>query len=147
MTSPRATFKGHVLTTHWDHLQLAYFTGYAMWTYNTEPYSFTLPGVVTEELGRWTDEDGAIFDRLAVIYPESIATHTPTQILYANPDGVLQRRDYTVDIAGESPSVEYMTEQKMFDGLCFPDAARSMCAMGMVGLCAIPSLYRLTSTT
>jgi hypothetical protein len=38
-------------------LQLAYFAGYAMWTYLSEPYSLTLPGVHTEELGKW-NEDG-----------------------------------------------------------------------------------------
>jgi hypothetical protein len=34
--------------------QLAYFAGYAMWTYLTEPASLILPGVVTEEIDPWT---------------------------------------------------------------------------------------------
>ncbi|MCS5714197.1 hypothetical protein NVV95_06480 [Herbiconiux sp. CPCC 205716] len=120
LTDPRASFEGHVLTTPWTPLQLAYFTGYAMWTYNTEPHSFTLPGVVTEELGPWTEEDGQVWDRLQVTYPGTIATHTPIQVLYADRDGVLHRRDYSVDVAGGSPSVEYMTEQTVFDGLLLP---------------------------
>ena len=30
---PRSAFAGHSLETAWDRLHLAYFTGYAMWTY------------------------------------------------------------------------------------------------------------------
>jgi hypothetical protein len=32
---------------------VAYFAGYAMWTYLTAPFSFTMPGFNTEELARW----------------------------------------------------------------------------------------------
>lgn len=117
LADPRSSFRGHVLETPWNRLQLAYFTGYAMWTYNTEPWSFTVPGVHVEEVGPWTEPDGATWDRLRVTYPDSIATHTPTQTLYADADGVLRRRDYEVDIAGASPSVEYMTGQTWVDGL------------------------------
>ena len=117
LADPRASFAGHVLETPWNRLQLAYFTGYAMWTYNTEPFSFTLPGVQVEEAGPWTEPSGETWDRLRVTYPDTIATHTPTQTLYADADGVLRRRDYEVDIAGASPSVEYMTGQRWFDGL------------------------------
>ncbi|MFF0633257.1 hypothetical protein ACFYTS_12230 [Nocardia sp. NPDC004151] len=45
LTTPRNSFAGHVLETPWSTLQLAYFSGYAMWTYLSEPYSLTLPGV------------------------------------------------------------------------------------------------------
>ncbi|AOX65153.1 hypothetical protein BJK06_04725 [Curtobacterium sp. BH-2-1-1] len=117
LANPRASFAGHVLETPWNRLQLAYFTGYAMWTYNTEPWSFTFPGVQVEEAGPWTEPNGEKWDRLRVTYPDSIATHTPTQTLYADADGVLRRRDYEVDIAGGSPSVEYMTGQRWVDGL------------------------------
>ncbi|MBO9046064.1 hypothetical protein JG550_003550 [Curtobacterium flaccumfaciens pv. flaccumfaciens] len=124
LANPRASFAGHVLETPWNRLQLAYFTGYAMWTYNTEPWSFTFPGVTVEEAGTWTEPTGEVWDRLRVTYPESIATHTPTQTLYADADGVLRRRDYEVDIAGASPSVEYMTGQTWFDGLLLPTERR-----------------------
>lgn len=120
MFDPRTSFAGHTLETPWTKLQLAYFTGYAMWTYNTEPWSFTAPGVTTEELGSWTEPDGQTWERLRVTYPSNIATHTPTQTVYADADGVLRRRDYEVDIAGGSPSVEYMTGQQWFDGLLLP---------------------------
>jgi hypothetical protein len=35
--NPRNSFIGHTLETPWDSLQLAYFAGYAMWTYLTTP--------------------------------------------------------------------------------------------------------------
>lgn len=117
---PLASFAGHELTTPWSSLQLAYFTGYAMWTYNTEPHSFTLEGVQTDEMGPWTEADGQVWDRLQITYPSSLATHTPVQTVYADPSGILRRRDYSVDIAGGSPAVEYMTAQAWFDGLLVP---------------------------
>ena len=86
LDDPRASFAGHELTTPWNRLQLAYFTGYAMWTYNTEPRSFLFPGVVTEDIGPWTEPDGSAWDRLRVTYPSSVATHTPVQTVYADAD-------------------------------------------------------------
>jgi hypothetical protein len=35
--SPRGSFRGHKFDTPWDSLQLAYFAGYAMWTYMNTP--------------------------------------------------------------------------------------------------------------
>jgi hypothetical protein len=120
LDDPRLSFTNHELTTPWNRLQLAYFTGYAMWTYNTEPYSFTLDGVETRELGPWQETDGQVWDRLEVTYPASLATHTPTQVVYADGDGVLRRRDYSVDISGASPAVEYMTDQVEVAGILLP---------------------------
>src|SRR5688572_5273490 len=40
--TPRESFAGHGLDTPWDRLQLAYFAGYAMWTYLTAPFSFVM---------------------------------------------------------------------------------------------------------
>ncbi|SNY47696.1 hypothetical protein [Paractinoplanes atraurantiacus] len=116
LPNPRESFAGHVLTTPWTQLQLAYFSGYAMWTYTTEPASLLLPGVQTEEIDGWT-EDGKTFRRLAVTYPDSIATHTPRQVLYVDSDGLIRRRDYTVDIAGRAPSAQYALDFATVDGL------------------------------
>ncbi|MEU6745475.1 hypothetical protein ABZ914_04540 [Spirillospora sp. NPDC046719] len=116
LLDPRASFAGHELTTPWSRLQLAYFSGYAMWTYTTEPISLTFPGVTTEEIGGWT-EDGVKYRRLAVTYPNSIATHSPQQILYVDPDGLIRRRDYTVDIAGRTPGAQYADTFATVDGL------------------------------
>jgi len=48
-----ASFAGHAPESPWSTLQLAYFAGYAMWTYLTQPFTFTTPGIVTNELEPW----------------------------------------------------------------------------------------------
>ncbi|WP_233262321.1 hypothetical protein [Vitiosangium sp. GDMCC 1.1324] len=119
LVHPRDSFAGHELTTPWTRLQLAYMAGYAMWTYLSEPFSFTLPGVRTEELEPWS-EDGEKFRRLKVTYPDNIATHSTEQVLYVDGKGLLRRRDYTFDIAGGSPSAHYMSGHREVSGLVFP---------------------------
>ena len=119
LVDPRESFAGHELTTPWTRLQLAYFSGYAMWTYLSEPISLTFPGVVTEEIEPWT-EDGQKFRRLKVTYPASIATHSKEQVLYADEEGLLRRRDYNVDIAGGSPSAHYISGHRDVSGLIIP---------------------------
>ncbi len=55
--------------------ELAYFVGTAMWTYLTQPFTFTLPGFETSELGRW-EEKGEQWRRLHVRWPSYLATHS-----------------------------------------------------------------------
>lgn len=119
LRDPRASFAGHTLTTPWSPLQLAYFAGYAMWTYLSEPYSLTMPGVHTEELGEW-HEDGQTWRRLGVRYPDTIATHSAEQVLYVDSNSLLRRRDYQVDIAGGTPAAHYMDDHREFDGIMLP---------------------------
>ena len=40
--------------------QLAYFVGTAMWTYLTQPFTFTLPGFDTSELEPWQGKRRAV---------------------------------------------------------------------------------------
>jgi len=119
LQGPRESFAGHELTTPWSRLQLAYFAGYAMWTYLTEPFHLTLSGVETEALDTWS-EDGETWRRLRVTYPETIATHSPEQILYVDSDGLLRRRDYEVDIAGGAPAVHYSSNHREVAGIIIP---------------------------
>ncbi|TXI49925.1 hypothetical protein [Mycolicibacter arupensis] len=119
LVDPRATFTGHTLQTPWSRLQLAYFTGYAMWSYLAEPLNLTLPGVTATEGPNWT-EDGNTWRRLLVSYPPSIATHSTEQVLYIDDAGLIQRRDYQVDIAGGSPAAHYVSEFEHIDGLVVP---------------------------
>lgn len=116
LKDPRSSFTGHVLETPWTPVQLAYFSGYAMWTYLTEPASLLHPGVRVEEVGPWS-EDGETWDRLRVTYPASVATHSPVQTVYVDADGLLRRRDYEVDIAGGSPSAHYASGFEEHGGL------------------------------
>lgn len=119
LDDPRSSFAGHTLNTPWTTLQLAYFTGYAMWTYTAEPYNLTLPGVYTHEGEPWI-EDGQRWRRLHVRYPDHIATHSPEQTLYVDNDGLIRRRDYQVDIAGASPAAHYISDFDEIDGLIIP---------------------------
>jgi hypothetical protein len=119
LTSPRESFAGHTLATPWSMLQMAYFAGYAMWTYLSEPYSLTLPGVEIEELGLW-NEDGQRWRRLGVVYPDSIGTHSAEQVLYVDAEGLLRRRDYQVDIAEGAAAAHYMYDHREFDGIIIP---------------------------
>ncbi len=119
LLNPRASFAGHEFTTAWNRLQLAYFSGYAMWTYVTEPISLTFPGVQAEEIGDWTEE-GRTYRRLLITYPDSIETHSTQQTLYIGEDGLIHRRDYTVDIAGNTPAAEYTSDFVQVSGLTLP---------------------------
>lgn len=119
LNSPRESFEGHGVETPWSMLQMAYFAGYAMWTYLTEPYSLTFPGVHTEEIGSW-NEDGQTWRRLAVRYPDTVGTHSADQVVYVDSDGLLRRRDYQVDIAAGAPAAHYMNDHREFGGVIIP---------------------------
>lgn len=101
--NPRESFKGHVLDTPWDSLQLAYFAGYAMWTYVNTPFLFAPPGVETDEIRPW-QENGETWRRLKVTFPASIATHSSDQTFYFDRQGLLKRHDY--DVAGWQVSAD-----------------------------------------
>ena len=79
-----------------------------MWTYLTTPFLYTYPGFVTEEISPW-EENGEIWRRLKVTFPDNIASHTREQISFFGPDGLLRRHDYTVDILGGATGVNYMS--------------------------------------
>jgi hypothetical protein len=117
--NPRDSFNGHILETPWDDLQLAYFAGYAMWTYLNTPFLFVLPGVETEEIEPWS-ENGDIWRRLKVTFPKAIATHSVKQTFYFDRRGLLKRHDYEVDISGGAPAAHYVSELKEFSGITVP---------------------------
>ena len=121
--NPRDSFKGHVLATPWDHLQLAYFAGYAMWTYLNTPFLFALPGVEREEIEPWP-ENGEVWRRLGVTFPPSIATHSAEQTFYFDQQGLLKRHDYDVDIAPGATGAHYVSELEQFSGITVPTQRR-----------------------
>ena len=55
-----------------------------------------------------------------VSYPDTIATHSPHQVLYVDDDGLIRRRDYQVDIAGGSPAAHYVSNFDVVDGVVIP---------------------------
>jgi len=116
---PRASFRGQQLQTPWDDLHVAYFNGYALWTYFTIPFLYTYPGFVTEELPLW-EENGETWRPLSVLFPEEIASHTQKQISYFGPDGLLRRHEYTVDVLGEAQGVNYALDYRNVNGISVP---------------------------
>jgi hypothetical protein len=102
---------------------LAYFAGYAMWTYLTAPFSFTLPGFATEELANW-EEDGQTWRRLKVIFPDDIATHSTEQIFYIGDNGLFQRHDYNAEVIAGGWAVHYLSEYQEVGGIMVPTKRR-----------------------
>jgi len=123
LDQPRASFAGHTLETPWSTLQLAYFVGTAMWTYLTQPFTFTMPGFRTSDLGPW-DEARQRWRRLRVTWPSYLATHSTEQTLYVTTDGLLARHDYDVEISGGSAAAHYVYDYDDVAGIRLPTKHR-----------------------
>jgi hypothetical protein len=120
---PITSFRGHSLDTPWDMLHVAYFASYALWSYLTIPFLYTYPGFVSEEIAPW-EEDGEQWRSLKVTFPDSIARHTRNQISYFGPDGLLRRHEYTVDVLGNAPGINYASDYRATNGLVMPHRRR-----------------------
>jgi hypothetical protein len=121
--TPRESYRGHAQDTQWDRLHALYFTGYALWTYLTIPFLYTLPGFETEELSEWK-ENGEVWRRLKVTFPDSIASHNREQISYFGEDGLLLRHDYTVDVMGGAQGANYASNYRNVNGVMVPMTRR-----------------------
>jgi hypothetical protein len=120
---PRDSFKGHSMETPWDRIHLAYFAGYAMWTYLTSPFSFVMPDFETKEVEGWS-ENGETWRGLKVKFPKTIATHATEQIFYFGKDGLLRRHDYDVEVSKGARGAHYVYNYKEFDGIMVPTKRR-----------------------
>ncbi|MBS7254017.1 hypothetical protein [Flavobacterium branchiicola] len=109
LLNPRASFSGHDRDTPWSKLEVAYFAGYAMWTYFNAPFIFANPKYKVTELEPW-EENGETFRRLQVEFPPEIATHSKIQTFYIDKDGLIKRHDYSADILGNSTAAHYLSD-------------------------------------
>lgn len=121
--NPRAAFAGHTNETPWDKLHAAYFNGYALWTYLTQPFLYRYPGFVVAEIEPW-EENGELWRRLKVRFPGNIASHTGEQVSYFGPDGLLRRHDYAVDVLGGATGANYAEDYHRHDGIMVPHRRR-----------------------
>lgn len=121
LTDPRQSFEGLTSESAWTNIQLAYFAGYAIWTYLTAPFSFSMPGFQTEEIEPWKEE-GEIWRRLKVTFPENIDSHSREQVLYFDKDGLIKRHDYQVP--GNAPAAHYISGHQQFQGIIVPTTRR-----------------------
>jgi hypothetical protein len=87
-----------------------------MWTYLTQPFTFTMPGFETSELEPW-DEDGHHWRRLRVVWPSNLATHSTEQTLYFDDDDLLERHDYDVEISGGTSAAHYLSDYAEVAGI------------------------------
>jgi hypothetical protein len=121
--TPEKHFAGHKRETPWDHLHVAYFQGEALWTYLTTPFLYTYEGFVTEEISP-IQVDGETWRRLKVVFPDHVKSHTREQISCFGPDGLLRRHDYTVDILGGAPGLNYASEYREVGQIVIPTRRR-----------------------
>jgi hypothetical protein len=118
-----ARFAGTTRAAPWDELQAAYFVGEANWNYAVAPFIFARGDFETEENGTWS-EDGQTWRRLLVTYPDTIVAHHRRQTYYFDHDGLLRRLDYSVDVLGGGPAVNYPSRYREFDGIMVPTRRR-----------------------
>ena len=120
---PERSFDGHVIATPWDDIHVAYFSGEALWAYLTAPFLYTWPGFGTEEITS-IQVGGETWRRLKVTFPDRIKSPTREQISCFGPDGLLRRQDYTVDILGGAPGLNYASDCREVDGIIIPTKRR-----------------------
>jgi hypothetical protein len=120
---PRNTFAGHVWDTPWTPLQLAYFNGYAMWTYYNLPFLLAEPSVQSSELASIT-MDGQRLRGLRLHFDPQIHTHSERQDLYFTDAGLLRRHDYQVTVAGGGWATHLVSGYASVQGLMFPTRRR-----------------------
>jgi hypothetical protein len=123
-TNARESFAGHTLTTAWDVIQVAYFNGYARWTYMTTPFFMAMPGFQVTEIEPWK-EGSETWRGLRVRFPPSFASHSTEQEFYFGPDFLLRRHDYRLEIGGGVPIAQYVHDIVEADGFRFPSKRRA----------------------
>jgi hypothetical protein len=120
---PKKSFEGQTPETPWDEVDVAYFSGEAMWTYLNIPFMYAQPGFETDEISPIQVEEEN-WRRLKVTFPINVRSHTRTQISCFGPDGLLRRHDYTVDILGGAKALNYASDYRNVDGIVFPATRR-----------------------
>jgi hypothetical protein len=120
---PEQSFEGQQQETPWDDIQVAYFSGEALWTYLNTPFLYTHEGFLTEEIAP-IEVEGETWRRLKVTFPDSVKSHTREQISCFGSDGLLRRHDYTVDILGGATGLNYASDYRDVDGIIVPTKRR-----------------------
>jgi len=94
-----------------------------MWTYLTQPFTFTLPGFEAAELEPWR-ENGEQWRRLRVVWPGYLASLNTVLTIYVGDDGLIRREDYDVEIMGSSAGAHYMSGYTQIAGIMLPTGHR-----------------------
>lgn len=115
----REAFGDRGFETPWDPLNLAYFNGYAMWTYHAVPFILAEPGYEVREIEAIT-QDNETLRGVAARFPAEVHTHTREQRFYFGSDGLLRRHDYEVNVWADSPAAHFVSDYVDVNGLKFP---------------------------
>jgi hypothetical protein len=122
-SNPRASFARHDLRTTWDPLHRAYFSACALWTYLTTPFLLAMDGFKVDEIEPWR-EGAEIWRGLRATFPSFIASHCSEQDFYFGPDMLVRRHDYRMEIAGNVPAAQYISDHVDADGIWIPTKRR-----------------------
>jgi hypothetical protein len=139
---PEKSFEGQQRETPWDDIDVAFFSGEALWTYLNTPFLYTHDGFATQEIAS-IEVDGETWRRLKVTFPDNIKSHTREQISCFGPDGLLRRHDYTVDILGGATGLNYASEYRNVDGIIVPTKRRVYAYEGNYQLVKEPLLVAI----
>lgn len=112
------------MRTSWDPLHRAYFNGYALWTYLTTPFLLAMDGFEASEIEPWR-EGTEVWRGLRATFPASIASHSAEQDFYFGPDMLIRRHDYRVEIAGNFPAAQYISDPISVEGIRIPTRRRA----------------------
>ena len=107
----------------WDDLQIASFAGEMTWNAFVAPFLLARPDFAVEETEPWS-EDGEVWRRLLVTYPEAVVAQCRRQAYCFDGSGLLRRLDSTLDVLGGQPTVDYPSEYREFDGIKVPTRRR-----------------------
>jgi hypothetical protein len=139
---PEKSFEGQQRETPWDDIDVAFFSGEALWTYLNTPFLYTHDGFATQEIAS-IQVDGETWRRLKVTFPDNVKSHTREQISCFGPDGLLRRHDYTVDILGGATGLNYASEYRNVDGIIVPTKRRVYAYEGNYQLVKEPLLVAI----
>ncbi len=101
----------------WSVADVGTFAAAALWTYVHVPFLLADPAVEVKMLRPWR-EAGERWRRLAVTFPDDLATHCRQQVLYVDEEERVRRHDYTALAFGRwAWAAQYLTAYRQFDGL------------------------------
>lgn len=114
--APRDAFAGHQMSTPWDPLHQAYFSGQAQSTYFKTPFLLAGDGVEVEEVEPWR-EGPETWRVLRATFPASLETHSRMQHFYFGEDLMLRRHDYQLNMAGGFGAAQLTFDPIEADGI------------------------------
>lgn len=109
-TMPRSRFARFRSNFYWDHLDLLYFAGYALWNYVCFPFVLNCAGVSVLES---QPSDTKNTRSLIATFDDDFPTHSRRQVFFINDRGLLTRHDYTADVIGSWATAAHFCEDSI----------------------------------